>query len=555
MGNNESSESTEWNDQLWSRNIKTFFDSSKITDPLNFNADFLVRLSTLPHAKTLRKKQKLNNQEEVRKLKNCQSFVFAFVSREGEFTVLSNVLPEILYHVILGDTKITSVCLFYPSNTLIASAINRNSVIVATFNYLNDDNVSDSNSLNDSKLDFIEIKGIESPQLLHKVDNDSFIVSDSKSSIYILNMKKYFDHTNNLSSPYQKLIDSPQPSEPIYLAFFDGYVALSTSTGLLIGKIKPSNFNDQKINENESDANMQYVPSSLFYPDLANVHHLTFIKVNDINVLLFFITANNQAVDYVRIKDISNNHEDNDQKMIQLLISADDPVEIYSLSPFYIKNNKNEIFITDLIHPEVKAINPKDDDSSNKTIIFSCGREIFSFTLSSSFLSPTMPTSKPCSVFLNEKIQIPASIQVQVQNANINQDQNSDVQSDTKIYTCLNSIVKLLCTNEPRIFAALCTDGTVVICKHPPYSLQGSVKDAGSIESAILFNYHRCRPILACTADDFSFLTFDENHVAILWESFPDWWNAPFYLKMFADNEDEEQNEYDGEEDDAIEDH
>lgn len=205
--------------------------------------------------------------------------------KNGEFTALSSVLPDILSHVVLGETKIASVCNFYPSNTLLASAINRNSIIMTSFNFSNEDNDLDSNSL----YEFFEIKGIESPQIVEKVDDDSFLVVNSKSSIYILNTKNYFsDQMKNQSNSYEKVIDSPQQSEPKCLSFFDGFVAVSTSTGLLICKIIPSK-SMTKINE--SDLNIEFFPCSLFYEEYANAHNLTFIKINDTSVLLFFITS------------------------------------------------------------------------------------------------------------------------------------------------------------------------------------------------------------------------------------------------------------------------
>lgn len=556
MGNSYASVPPDWSKKLWDRDIQTLFSSSKITSQLDFNADFLVLLTS--PSKPFKKKRKPSGQEDSHGSVNFLSHLFAFVSKDGEFTALSNALPEILYHVVLCDTKITSVCSFYPSNTLIASSINRNSVIVATFNFLNEENTSDSDLFADSKFEFFEIKGIESPQLVEKVDNDSFIVANSKSSIYLLNMKKYTSNrSNNLTSPYEKLIDSSQPSEPKCLVYFDGFIALSTSSGLLIGKIalskNSSKSNDkQKNNENEDD--LQIIPCSLFYSEYANVHNLTFVKVNDTSVLLFFVTENKQSVKYVQIKDSTNIREEKDSKknIIQLHILVNDPVEIYGLNPSYNTNNKNEIFITDLIHPT-----SKNDDFSNKTVIFSCGREILSFTPSLSLFSTSNAKSNP--LLLNEKIQIQTDIQVKVQSPNLDFDDPDDI----KTYSCFNSIVKLVCTSEPRIFAALFLDGTVVICRHPPYLTQGNGKDESSstssslsIETAILFNYHRCKPILSCKADDFSFLTFDENHVAILWESFPDWWKAPFMLKMFANNDEDEEdkNEYENAEEEKIED-
>lgn len=546
------------------KDIHTLFSSSKITNPFDFNADFLIRLT--PPLKIYKKRLKPYNQGNDRRFKDFQSHVFAFISKKGEFTVLSSVLPEILYHAILGETVITSVCSFHPSNVLLASAINRNSIIAATFNFLEEDKDTDSNSLYDPRFEFLEIKGIESPQLVVQADNDSFLVANTKSSLYILNMKKYISNqSNDLSNQYEKIVDSPQPSEPTCLTFLDGYIALSTCSGLLICKISPSK-SSSKTNDRQKNAEygIQYIPCSLFYTEFANAHNLTFIKINETSVLLFFISSNRQSVKYIRINDITNIREDKDSKknIIQLHISIDEPVEIFRLNLSYIAKNKNEIFVSDLIHPETKS-NNENNENDNKTIIFSCGREIFSFTPSLSLFSTSKSSnSKSNPILLTEKVQIQTNIQVKIQNAN--QDSNLDKSNDTKTYSCFNSIVKLISTSEPRVFAALFIDGTVVICRHPPYISQGNSKDnpsvSTSIETSILFNYHRCKPILSCIADDFSFLTFDENHVAILWESFPDWWSAPYCLKMFGINDNEEENnEYDNTEEDfnedAVEDH
>lgn len=307
---------------------------------------------------------------------------------------------------------------------------------------------------------------------------------------------------------------------------------------------------------NESDLNIEFFPCSLFYEEYANAHNLTFIKINDTSVLLFFITSDKQSVKYMKIDDDTNLLEEKDstKKIIQLHISIDEPVEIYELNPSYVNNSKNEIFISDLIHTETKS-NNETDETSNKTIIFSCGREIFSFTpMFSTFNMKLNP------VLLKEKIQIHTDIQVSVQNSN----QNSEIDdsNDIKTYSCNNYIVKLIPTSEPRVFAALFVDGTVVICRHPQFSdSKEKSSNSSSIETEVLFNYHRCKPILSCIADDFSFLTFDENHVAILWESFPGWWSEPYCLKMFENNndDDDEKNDYDNNEEekneDIVEDH
>lgn len=96
-------------------------------------------------------------------------------------------------------------------------------------------------------------------------------------------------------------------------------------------------------------------------------------------------------------------------------------------------------------------------------------------------------------------------------------------------------IKTLMNITEPRIFVAICTEGNIIACRVP--SPKRTDLKKGDLETCALFNFHRCEIILGCTAEEFSFLTFDERHIAVLWESFPDWWNAPYYLRMFDASE------------------
>lgn len=107
------------------------------------------------------------------------------------------------------------------------------------------------------------------------------------------------------------------------------------------------------------------------------------------------------------------------------------------------------------------------------------------------------------------------------------QRQNPIIRATMPCQTHIQSILQLA---DPRVIALICSDGNAMVIRHPQYQVR-----KGEIEFSPMYSYHRAAIKFACTAEEFSFFTYDENGVAVLWESFPDWWAAPFYLGMFDD--------------------
>ena len=95
-----------------------------------------------------------------------------------------------------------------------------------------------------------------------------------------------------------------------------------------------------------------------------------------------------------------------------------------------------------------------------------------------------------------------------------------------------SEIIKLFTMKDKRINIVICKDGTVTIIRHPIFK---SHDKKAVIESYKLFKYHNSSIKLACAASDYSFITFDEDHICIFWESFPEWYNAPEQFGMFKD--------------------
>ena len=82
---------------------------------------------------------------------------------------------------------------------------------------------------------------------------------------------------------------------------------------------------------------------------------------------------------------------------------------------------------------------------------------------------------------------------------------------------------------EAQFFLVICDDGSVFVCRHPNFNEQRK----SDIEKHELTKYHTAPIKFGCTGEEFSFITYDSENVCILWESFPDWWNAPSVLNMF----------------------
>lgn len=107
------------------------------------------------------------------------------------------------------------------------------------------------------------------------------------------------------------------------------------------------------------------------------------------------------------------------------------------------------------------------------------------------------------------------------------QRQNPILRASMPVQTSILDVIQL---SNPRIMALICSEGNTMVLRHPQYQTR-----KGEIEFSPLYSYHRVPIKCGCTAEEFSFFTYDENGIAVLWESFPDWWTAPFYLGMFDD--------------------
>lgn len=467
-------------EQHWGRDIKELFESSKITDPLNVSGDFLLPLS-YPKETIEDNLEFCDNIDELP--------VYLFITKSGEITALSHNLPKIITKISLENTEINSVCNFFPSNTFLVSSKSRNSVLAGFFDF--------NSSGNSNYFQFTEIPGIDRPELICPIDNNSFLVATSTSHLYRLDISEFLKKPS--STPYKQIFSlGSTQSKPIELSYCDGYVALSSESGLLIGKFQEPGFVDETIPETE------FEPFMLFFPKLPKVHHLTFVPMNEMVTFLFYLSENGDIVAYFRINDNSHLAQQKGRKTKQIIISIEEePIRIYSATS--IKTN----VISDMFCTSYSS----NSSSKIKTVIFSGDKEIFSFT-------PSLLLTSSSMIFT--KIKLP------------NQNKEASI---------CNSIIKLQKTSQPHIFAALFQDGTVCICRHPPLEPLEKGKTYGEIQTEVLYNFHKARPILSCTANELSFLTFDENHVAILWESFPDWWKAPSYFRMFEDQSDDSEEE------------
>ena len=87
----------------------------------------------------------------------------------------------------------------------------------------------------------------------------------------------------------------------------------------------------------------------------------------------------------------------------------------------------------------------------------------------------------------------------------------------------------------PNIIAVACEDGSITIVRMVQ---DVSQKDENnyvikSFEKHELENFHKSKITALATAFELTFMSIDENGKYVIWESFPDWWCAPFYFDMF----------------------
>ena len=105
--------------------------------------------------------------------------------------------------------------------------------------------------------------------------------------------------------------------------------------------------------------------------------------------------------------------------------------------------------------------------------------------------------------------------------------------------------ILMIPSTPPNLLAAACEDGSIFIIR----IIQETGNDNDGIESFKnheLENFHHCKLKAIVSAFELMFLTIDENGRYVTWESFPDWWCAPYYFEMFNgsldDEEDQEEN-------------
>lgn len=83
-------------------------------------------------------------------------------------------------------------------------------------------------------------------------------------------------------------------------------------------------------------------------------------------------------------------------------------------------------------------------------------------------------------------------------------------------------------------FILICKGGHILLCKLSDSSNPADKNEKKFIELSWL---HKCEISQIVSIQESSFLTFDENGIAILWENLPNWWNAPHFLDMFGEKE------------------
>lgn len=90
-------------------------------------------------------------------------------------------------------------------------------------------------------------------------------------------------------------------------------------------------------------------------------------------------------------------------------------------------------------------------------------------------------------------------------------------------------------------FIVLCKDGHILLCKHPDGTNPAEKNEKKYIELSWL---HKCEINLITSLQESSFLTYDANETAILWENLPNWWNAPHFLDMFGERDNTNQKSH-----------
>jgi hypothetical protein len=78
------------------------------------------------------------------------------------------------------------------------------------------------------------------------------------------------------------------------------------------------------------------------------------------------------------------------------------------------------------------------------------------------------------------------------------------------------------------IFVGICANGNMVVCR---------ASEVGTKEPHVQKKLHTVEIRSFCSGDEFSFLTLDVTGNAVLWENVPDWWDAPYHLKLFQDDD------------------
>jgi hypothetical protein len=79
-----------------------------------------------------------------------------------------------------------------------------------------------------------------------------------------------------------------------------------------------------------------------------------------------------------------------------------------------------------------------------------------------------------------------------------------------------------------NIFVGICANGNIVVCR---------ASEIGKKEPHVQKKLHTVAIGSFCSGEEFSFLTLDLTGNAVLWENVPDWWDAPYHLRLFQDDE------------------
>jgi hypothetical protein len=80
-----------------------------------------------------------------------------------------------------------------------------------------------------------------------------------------------------------------------------------------------------------------------------------------------------------------------------------------------------------------------------------------------------------------------------------------------------------------NVFVVVCRNAHLLICR---------ASEIGKKDPFLQKKLHFVDIVACCNGDEFSFVTCDGGGNAILWENVPDWWDAPYHLKLFQDPSD-----------------